>query len=1078
MGDARRRCDAVAGAAVARHGGVRAAEAREGGSFVAAFAHAPEALGCALDTERELGGQGLPLLRVGLHTGEAERYGEAYLGPAIARATRLVDLGHPGQVLVSRACADLVAGHLPPGASLVDLGTHRMRDLSRPEQVYQLRHPDLPGGFPPLCSLERHRHNLAVQLTSFVGREAAMAELGGLLADHGLVTVTGSGGCGKTRLALQVAAEVLGARADEAWFVDLSGLADPGLVPGAVMAAMRVQEVPGQSHTDTLTAQLADQDALIVLDNCEHVLAGASALAGALVRGCGRLVLLATSRQPLGVAGEVVWRVPGLSVPGDAVDVGSLDASEAARLFRDRARSARPGFAFTAANAPAVAAICDRLDGIPLAIELAAARVAMMSVERLAEALANRFHLLTGGMPGAVPRQATLRASVDWSYGLLPGAERALLRRLSVFAGGLSLEAAEHVGAAGARGRDDVLVLLSSLVDKSLVQVNDQGDRYRLLETVRAYAAEGLAASGEEPATRDCHLSFYLELGERAEKGLWTSAMPSWLGVLDAEHDNLRAALDWAVASGQADTGARLVCAMGQFLQVRCHWTEGRRRCEQFLAHDLAPARRAGLYFWAGRLAVRSDPASGRAYGETLLHLGRELGDDVAVARGLHLVGFGQQFSDPLAALGTLANALAKARAVGDEITVVDCLADGAGANHVLGRSGEALSCAEEGLATAQRIGYMWGAGLAMAWLPGPALELGQLDRAAAVADALLGLGEDLGSQYLARCAQLCRGVLRMYRSQPFAAEALAAARQLAERTHDDRNLGDVRHWQGALALALGREEEGCRALEEAIPLADAFRPICGARIRCLLAEAAVRRSDLAEARRWLDEALAMPSPGPLATRAQARLARAAGAHQRAWELAEEGLGSAHGSGSRLLVIDFLELLALLCVDAERYPEAGHLLGAAVSERGRTGYVRFVPDRADVDVATARTGAALGASGLAAALSEGAALSADEAVAYARRGRGPRSRPSAGWASLTPTEQKVVELVVKGLSNAEIGEGLFVSIATVKTHLNHIFAKLGVSNRRQLARAAHDADGLDKDLALRGAGATSQFSDP
>jgi len=985
----------------------------------------------------------------------------------------LRDLGHPGQVLVSRAAADLAAGHLPPGASLADLGRHRMRDLSRPEHVYQLCHPELPAGFPPLRSLDRFRHNLAVQLTSFVGREAAMAELGELLAEHGLVSVTGSGGCGKTRLALQVAAEALGDRADETWFVDLSGLAGPGLVPGAVMAAMGIQEVPGQSHTGTLIAQLADRDALIVLDNCEHVLCGASALAEALVAGCGRLVLLATSRQPLGVAGEVVWRVPSLSLPEGESTLGSLEASGAARLFRDRARAARPGFAFTADNAPAVAAICQHLDGIPLAIELAAARVAMMSVERLSQALADRFHLLSGGRPGAVPRQATLRASVDWSYQLLPGTERALLRRLSVFAGGLSLEAAEHVGAAGEIGRDDVLVLLSSLVERSLVQVNDQGDRYRLLETIRAYAAEELAASGEGPATRDRHLCYYIGLGERAEKGMWTSAMPSWLVVLGAEHDNLRAALDWAVASGQVDAGARLVCAVGQFLQVRCHWAEGRNRCDEILAHGLTPARRAGLYFWAGRLAVSSNPASGLAYAEALVDLARESGDDLALARGLALVGFVQQYSDPLAALGTLASALATARAVGDDITVVDCLGHSAGANHILGRSGEALRLAEEALATAHRMGYMWGAGLAMTWSPGPALELGQLDRATVVTEALMALAEDLGSQYLTRSALLCRGVLRMYRSQPFAAEALAEARQLAERTHDDRNLGDVCHWQGAVALALGQEEEGCRALEEAVPLADAFRPITGARVRCLLAEAAVRRAELAEARRWLAEALAMPSPGPLASRAQARLARAIGDHHRAWELAQEGLGSAHGSGSRLLVIDFLELLALLSVDGERYLEAGHLLGAAVSERERTGYVRFVFDRADVDVATAKIEAALGTSGLTAALSEGAALSLDEAVAYALRGRGPRSRPSAGWASLTPTEQKVVELVVKGLSNAEIGEGLFVSIATVKSHLNHIFAKLGISNRRQLARAAHDGDRLDKGPALRSAGVTA-----
>ena len=308
------------------------------------------------------------------------------------------------------------------------------------------------------------------------------------------------------------------------------------------MAAMGVQEVPDQAHTETLTARLADRDALVVLDNCEHLLAAAAALAETLARSCGRLAVLATSREPLGVAGEVVWRVPCLSVPlpvpeeQGPVGTEALDASEAARLFIDRARAARPNFAVTDDNAPAVAAICQRLDGIPLAIELAAARARMMSAEHIAEALADRFHLLAGGARSAIPRQATLRASVDWSYELLPEPERALLRRLSVFAGGLTLDAAERVGAAGEVGRYDVLGLLSALVDKSLVQVNEKGDHYGLLETIRAYAAQELAASGEEVAARDRHLGFFAELGELAEKGMWTSAAPLWLGVLDAEH--------------------------------------------------------------------------------------------------------------------------------------------------------------------------------------------------------------------------------------------------------------------------------------------------------------------------------------------------------------------------------------------------------------------------------------------------------------------------------------------------------------------------------------------------------------
>ncbi|MGO9657846.1 MAG: helix-turn-helix transcriptional regulator, partial [Acidimicrobiales bacterium] len=711
-------------------------------------------------------------------------------------------------------------------------------------------------------------------------------------------------------------------------------------------------------------------------------------------------------------------------------------------------------FTVTNDNSPAVAAICSRLDGIPLAIELAAARARMMSAERIAEALADRFHLLAGGRR-AVPRQATLRASVDWSYDLLPGPERALLRRLSVFAGSLTLDAAEQVGAAGEVGRYDVLGLLSALVDKSLVQVNEKGDRYGLLDTIRAYAAEELAISGEEHAARHRHLAFFAELGEQAHKGMWTSTAPIWLGVLDSEHDNLRAAVDWSLASGQLDEGARLVYAISPFLYIRCFRTEGQHRCEEFLAHDLAPARRAELYWWAARFDQHSDHASTLRYGQALVALGRELGDDQAVARGLAQVGGVQMFSDPLSALRTLGDALAVARSVGDSSSVVVCLCRTAMAYHYLDHFADALRCAEEALVTAEHIGDTWGTGFAMAQVAAAAREVGELDRAAVVADALMALATTLGDKFFAQSAHWGRGIVGVYRADPSAAAALAAACESAECTHDDVNLGDIRGWQGALALALGQDQEGCRFLEEALPLCDGFRPVTGARVRCLLAEAAVRRGDLAEARRWLDEISASPWAEPLlATRARARLARARGDHHVAWELAAGGVDAARRSGAQLLAIDFLEIVALLAADAERYVESGRLLAAATTQRARLGYARFPVDQQEVDAATEKLEAALGLPGLAAATSEGAALSVDEALRYARRGRGERGRPSFGWASLTPTERRVVELVIEGMTNAEIGARMFVSTATVKSHLNHIFDKLGVINRRQLVGTA------------------------
>ena len=389
-----------------------------------------------------------------------------------------------------------------------------------------------------------------------------------------------------------------------------------------------------------------------------------------------------------------------------AVDLESLDAFEAVRLFRDRARAARPEFAITDDNASAVAAICQRLDGIPLAIELAAARARMMSIERIAEALADRFHLLSAQRGRAVPRQATLRASVDWSYQLLPEPERALLRRLSVFAGGLTLDAAEHVGAAAEVGGYQVIGLLSALVDKSLAQVNERGDRCRLLETIRAYAAEELAVSGEEHAARNRHLAYFAGLGERAAVGMATSAISSWLAVLDAELDNLRAALDWSLACGQPDTGARLVCAIVQFLHTRCLRVEGLRRCEELLAHGLAPTRCAELYCCAAGLAQNIDLDAALRFGQASVDLGRELGDDRILARGLTQVGGVQRLAEPLVALTTLGGALATSRTIEDDHNVVCVLQWIAGAHLALGRFSEALTSAEEGLATAQRMDW------------------------------------------------------------------------------------------------------------------------------------------------------------------------------------------------------------------------------------------------------------------------------------------------------------------------------------------------------------------------------------
>jgi predicted ATPase len=386
---------------------------------------------------------------MGLHLGEVERQGGHYFGAPLYRCARLTATAHGGQVVLSAAAAELVRGALPEAASLRDLGEHRLRDLAGPERVFQLGHPDLPADFPALRALDVVPHNLPLQLTSFVGRERELAELAHLLAAHRLVTATGPGGTGKTRLALQAAAEALPDAPDGVWLVELAALADPALVPQAVAVAVGVREEPGRALVATLSDALRPKRLLLVLDNCEHLLEACARLADVLLRACPHLTILATSREALGLAGEAPYRVPSLSLPdaSPGPPAGALSRSEAVRLFAERAAVVRPGFAVTEDNASAVAAVCARLDGIPLALELAAARVRVLPVEQLLGRLEDRFRLLTGGSRTALERHQTLRAAVDWSYGLLTEPERRLFDRLAVFAGGFSLEAAESVGA-------------------------------------------------------------------------------------------------------------------------------------------------------------------------------------------------------------------------------------------------------------------------------------------------------------------------------------------------------------------------------------------------------------------------------------------------------------------------------------------------------------------------------------------------------------------------------------------------------------------------------------------------------
>ncbi|WP_436405344.1 ATP-binding protein, partial [Mycobacterium asiaticum] len=536
------------------YNGVRPVEQGEGDSFVAAFARASDALGCALALQRAE----LPpiRIRIGLHTGEIQLRDEGnYAGPTINRAARITDLAHGGQTVLSGVTESLVMDRLPDGVWLTELGSYPLRGVPRPERVLQLCHPDLRNEFPPLrVRSAAASHNLPAQLTSFVGRQAALAELRQVIDGNRLVTLNGAGGAGKTRLAVEVAARLVDAFPDGVWYVDLAPITNPAVVPVTTARTLGLPDQPGLSTVETLVRFVGGKRMLLLLDNCEHLLDACGSMVMELLAACPQLMILTTSREPLALPGELSWRVPSLSL-----------ADEAIELFADRARRVRPNFVVDEGNTALVAEICERLDGMPLAIELAAARVRALSLKQIVDSLHDRFRLLTGGARTAVRRQQTLRASVDWSHALLTEPERVLFRRLAVFAGGFDFDAAQAVGTTTEVEGYQLMDQLGLLVDKSLVVASetgtDDGMRYRLLETVRQYAQEKLSESGEAGEVRTRHRDYYADKSA-AMHARGPSADEELLVWAQTEIENLRAAFAWSRENGDFDIALRMIVCL------------------------------------------------------------------------------------------------------------------------------------------------------------------------------------------------------------------------------------------------------------------------------------------------------------------------------------------------------------------------------------------------------------------------------------------------------------------------------------------------------------------------------------
>jgi len=799
-------------AALAGHGGREVDTAGDG--FFAVFSSPRACLAAAVEMQQALGSHGWPggeqvRVRMGVHAGEAEWTAAGLVGLDVHRAARIAAVAHGGQVLVSAAAA--LAGGVPPTAGLRDLGWHRLKDLGRPEQIFQVCAAGLQAEFGPLRSLGNPAlpNNLPAQLATFIGRDREIGEVRALAGSARLVTLTGAGGCGKTRLGLQVAAELLDGSGDGVWLVELAAVTDEDAVAAAIAGALRIPPQPGRAALDILSDALGPQDILIVLDNCEHLIGGCAKTAETILQRCPKVHLIATSREPLGIAGERVYRVPPLSLPAAAESDPAVAAScDAVALLADRARAQGVSLALDAVTSATVVSVCRRLDGMPLAIELAAARLRSMSLDELAGRLDQRFRLLTGGSRTALERQQTLRAAVGWSYSLLTAAEQVLLGRLSVFAGSFDLAAAEAVAGSGAVDALEVAGLLGSLVDKSLVVAEPGGTalRYRLLETIRLFAAEHLAEAGgpEAAAARAAHCAHYLSVAETAAPGLAGPDLGSWLTRLDADQANLRRAAEHAAGEpGGTLQVLRFGVALLRYWQARYREDEAAGLLVPVLRRPEAaadPALFAEALVAAAVLTVFTDLATSLRLAGQADEVAYGLGDGRLLVLSRGMLGWAYRWAGELERARPLAQeAVGRARQLGDDVLLGMALlvhADAVGAAASGPLYAEVLACTE-------RSGDVWTRQNAHNNAGWAALERGDLPAARAHLEAAIRAAEAIGDPHPIPSINLGL-VLRTEHDLEAARSRLEEALRTSRRIGDKRNMACAILDLACLATDLG----------------------------------------------------------------------------------------------------------------------------------------------------------------------------------------------------------------------------------------------------------------------------------
>jgi predicted ATPase/class 3 adenylate cyclase len=770
-----------------------------GDAFCCAFPTAPDALEAALESQRlllkERWGESTPLrVRMALHMGTAEERDEDYFGPPVNRVARLLSAAHGGQVLLSLPTHEMVRDQLPAGMSLVELGEHRLKDLFRPERVFQLSAPGLPVEFPPLRTLDTYRNNLPLQPTPLVGREKEVSEVCDLLrgTETRLLTLTGPGGTGKTRLALQAAADLLDDFPDGTFFVPLATLSEAELFLSTVAETLGVRETGEQPLDESLKDYLKERRLLLVLDNFEQVLGAAPTVTELLAAAPG-LKVLATSRAPLGLYGEHEYAVPPLSVPDvrHLPDFKTLSQYEAVRLFIERAKAAKADFEVTDESAPAVAEICVRLDGLPLAIELAAARIKMLPPKAMLQRLSSRLKLLTGGARDLPVRQRTLRGAIEWSHTLLGDGEKTLFARMAVFSGGRTLEAVEAVCDAQGDLPVDSFEGVSSLLDKSLLRQEEgpEGEpRFVMLETIHEYAREKLQESGEAEVIGRAHTEYFLALAEEAEPELVGTDQVSWMDVLEAEHDNLRAALSRSLEAGDSGSALRIGGALWRFWNVRGHFSEGRRWLTAGLSGEGAAALslRARASLGLGYLELRQGDYPRAVEDLEVSHsLYREIGDRRGEAYALCFLGWiALDRNEFDRAEELLEESLALSRAAGTARDVSVSLNALAMLKVYRGDHERATAMQEECLSLAREAGDVQIIAVLTYNLGFTAAMTGEYERAEAFVREAQALFREVGDRGMAPLASNRLGFLALSQDDPDRAEELCveAIRDLQEQ--------------------------------------------------------------------------------------------------------------------------------------------------------------------------------------------------------------------------------------------------------------------------------------------------------